>query len=376
MHFIIGADAADSHTTGIGRQMHGLGGALAARGHRVDYLFADPAQTAVRKLSRLTFPFRAASQIRKWSNGESEPPIAILHEPAAWATALTLRRRVRTIAMVHNCELKVWRTRLSTRADTGDTISLKSRVVWPLTELTQSYASLKAADLVCCLSSEDREYIRTSVGLPPDRIERIDNGIEAGFLGLPFPEQRPERDVVFLGHWLPHKGTGVLIAALEKLTAIGSRCRLTLAGTTVTADEIAGSLPSAWRASVEVIPRLQPEQLVPLYRRHWIFVLPSIYEGMPLTMLEAMACGLCPIVSDVGGARDVIESGRNGVLVPRLDAAALAAAIARALSAPEEARAIARSAHASMQVYGWSRAAEQVERACHARWGSRQDGGT
>jgi len=370
MHFVIGADTADSHTTGLGRQMHGLGAALAARGHRVDYLFADPAPAAAQKLSRLTFPLRAARRIRAWSNGGSDRPIAILHEPIAWATALTSRRRVRTIAMVHNCELKVWATRLATRKKTGETISLKSRVVWPLTELSQAYASLKVADLVCCLSSEDRDYIRAHIGLPADRIERIDNGIEAAFLGLPFPEQRPARHLLFLGHWLPHKGTQVLTAALEKLTAHAAGCRLTLAGTTVPAEEIVGQLPSAWRASAEVIPRVQPDLLVPLYQRHGIFVLPSIFEGIPLSMLEAMACGLCPIVSDVGGVRDVIESGRNGVLVPRLDVDAFAAALGRALSAPEEADAIARSAHATMQSYGWSRAAEQVERACLARWGA------
>lgn len=370
MHFIIGADTPDSHTTGLGRQMHGLGGALAARGHRVDYLFADPAQAgAARKLSRLTFPFRAAARIRTWSNGASEPPVAILHEATAWGTAVLLRRRVRTIAMVHNCELKVWGTRLATRSDTGEPISRKSRVVWPLTQLTQSYASLKVADLVCCLSSEDRDYIRARVGVPADRIERIDNGVEPEFLGLPFPDDPTERDVLFLGHWLPHKGTRVLIAALEKLTAKGVACRLTLAGTTVPADEILPSLPPAWRDAVEVIPRLPPEQLVALYRRHRLFVLPSIFEGIPLSMLEAMACGLCPIVSDVGGVSDVIDSGRNGVLVPRLDADALAAALTRALSAPAEARAIARAAHETMQAYGWSRAAEQVERACRARWG-------
>jgi len=371
MHFIIGADTADSHVTGLGRQMHGLGGALAARGHRVDYLWADPAPAgAARKLSRLTFPIRAASRIRKYANGDADPAIAILHEPTAWATALMLRRRVRTIAMVHNCELKVWGTRLATRADTGEAISLKSRVVWPLTELTQSYASMKAADLVCCLSSEDRDYIRARVGLPADRIERIDNGVEPEFLGLPFPAERPERDVLFLGHWLPHKGTRVLVAALDKLAARGIGCRLTLAGTTVAADEVTAALPAAWRASVEVIPRMPPEELVALYRRHWLFVLPSIFEGIPLSMLEAMACGLCPIVSAVGGVGDIIESGRNGVLVPRLDADALAAALARALSSPEEARAIARSAHETLQGYGWSRAAEQMERACRARWGT------
>jgi glycosyltransferase involved in cell wall biosynthesis len=372
MHFIIGADTPDSHMTGLGRQMHGLGSALAARGHRVDYLFADPTQAGTaRKLSRLTFPLRAAARVRKLSNG-SGPPVAILHEPTAWATAVALRRRARTIAMVHNCELKVWKTRLATRSETGEEISAKSRLVWPLTELSQSYASMRVADLVCCLSSEDREYIRSRVGVPAERIERIDNGVEPEFIGLPFPAGPPERDVLFLGHWLPHKGTRVLRAALEKLTARGVSCRLTLAGTTAVADEIAGSLPPAWRDSVEVVPRVPPDQLVALYRRHWLFVLPSIFEGIPLSMLEAMACGLCPIVSDVGGVGDVIDSGRNGVLVPRLDADALAAALARALSAPVEARALARAAHETMQGYGWSRAAEQVERACRARWG---DGG-
>jgi glycosyltransferase involved in cell wall biosynthesis len=369
MHFIIGADTPDSRTTGLGRQMHGLGGALEARGNRVDYVFADPAQSgAARKLSRLTFPFRAAFRILSGLNGTSERPVAILHEPTAWATALMLRRRVRTIAMVHNCELKVWRTKLSTLSHTGEVISLKSRVIWPLTELTQSYASLKAADLVCCLSSEDRDYIRARVGLPPDRIARIDNGVGPEFLALPFLEQRPERDVVFLGHWLPHKGTRVLAAALERLAANGKLCRLTLAGTSAPADEVIGALPPEWRASVEVIPRLAPDQLVALYRRHWIFVLPSIFEGIPLSMLEAMACGLCPIVSDVGGVADVIDNGRNGMLVPKLDADALAAALARALSAPDETRALARNAHRDMQAYGWSRAAVQVEQACSARW--------
>jgi glycosyltransferase involved in cell wall biosynthesis len=376
MHFIIGANAVDSRTTGLGRQMHGLGGALAARGHRVDYLFADPTQNgAAAKLSRLTFPFHTASRIRAWSKGASDRPIAILHEPTAWATALILRRRVRTIAMVHNCELKVWRTRLSTRADTGEAISLKSRMLWPLTELTQSYASIKVADLVCCLSSEDRDYMVTRAGVPADRIQRIDNGLERDFLGLPFPERPPERDVLFLGHWLPHKGTRVLAAALDKLSATGRDCRLTLAGTTASADEVLAALPAAWRASVEVVPRVEPEHLVALYRRHRIFVLPSIFEGIPLSMLEAMACGLCPIVSDVGGVRDVIQSGRNGVLVPRLDTDAFAAALGRTLASPDEARTIARAAHESMQGYGWSRAAEQVERACRSRWGGSAGGG-
>jgi len=363
MHFIIGAKLVDSRTTGLGRQMHGLGEALSNRGHRVDYLFADPEKSAARS-SRLTFPIEAMAKIRRLLEKDGSPAIALLHEPTAWATALLLPRRVRTVAMVHNCEIKCWKTKLATYRESGESVALRSRLLWPLTELTQSYASLRSADAVFCLSTEDLNYMHRTLRVSLERIQRIDNGLEPSFLGLPFPESPPERDVLFVGHWLPHKGIRILTAALDKLAAMGARPRVTLAGTGSTPEKIASSLPSSVRSSVEIVPYVAPEDLVRLYQRHWIFVLPSIIEGIPLSMLEAMASGLCPIVSNVGGVPDVIVNGINGILIPRLNSDALAEALARCLSAPDETRRIARRAQADMQGYGWTRAAEQVEKAC------------
>lgn len=363
MHFIIGANLVDSRTTGLGRQMHGLGEALSNRGHRVDYLFADP-ETSDRKSSRLTFPVEAVAKIRSRLQKEGAPAIALLHEPTAWATALLLPRRVRTVAMVHNCEIKCWASKLATYRESGESVALRSRLLWPLTELTQSYASLRSAAAVFCLSTEDLNYMHRTLRVSLGRLQRIDNGLEPSFLGLSFPESLPERDVLFVGHWLPHKGIRFLTAALDRLAATGVRPRVTLAGTGSTRDAIASSLPSSLRSTVEILPYVAPEDLVRLYQRHWIFVLPSIIEGIPLSMLEAMASGLCPIVSNVGGVPDVIVNGVNGILVPRLNTDALAEALARCLNAPGETRQIARRAQADMQGYGWSRVAEQVETAC------------
>jgi len=63
-----------------------------------------------------------------------------------------------------------------------------------------------------------------------------------------------------------------------------------------------------------------------------IFVLPSLSEGMPRAMLEAMACGLFVIASRVGGIPEAIRDGWNGVLVSPQDSQALKKAIARALA--------------------------------------------
>ena len=132
----------------------------------------------------------------------------------------------------------------------------------------------------------------------------------------------------------------------------------------MSADEILPMLPEAVRTTIQVIPHVPLEGLVGAYIRHRLFVLPSITEGIPLSLLEAMACGLCPIVTGVGGVPDVVTDGANGILVPMLDPSALARAVARALALPDQTSRLARSAHAAMQSYGWARAAEQVEAFC------------
>jgi len=367
LHFIIGANVADSMTTGMGRQMHGLGDALVAKGHRVDYLFEKQLESRFgRRLSRLESPLRAAMRVHELAATSGSVPIAILHEPIGWPSAVFLRRRVRTLAMVHNCESKCWKIQLDTRAESGEQIARSSRIMWPLTELLQADATLKTAAGVLCLSSEDVVFIRDRLGVPAHRIQRIDNGIEPSFIGLPFVEGPRERDVLFLGSWLPRKGIRVLVDALRRLNEMGLRPTVTLAGTSVSAAEVLQMLPEAVRPTVRVMPHVLPEALVDVYSRHKIFLLPSITEGIPLSLLEAMACGLCPIVTSVGGVPDVVTNGANGILVPMLDASALAGAMASALERPDQTSRLARSAHASMQSYGWGRAAGQVEGFCQS----------
>jgi glycosyltransferase involved in cell wall biosynthesis len=74
-----------------------------------------------------------------------------------------------------------------------------------------------------------------------------------------------------------------------------------------------------------------------------VFVLPSLYEGLPLSLLEAMASGRPTIATDVAGSNEVVRHAVSGLLVPPADATAMADAIRRVLADPVEAERLGRA---------------------------------
>jgi glycosyltransferase involved in cell wall biosynthesis len=77
-----------------------------------------------------------------------------------------------------------------------------------------------------------------------------------------------------------------------------------------------------------------------------VLVLPSLYEGLPLSVLEAMIAGVPVIATAVGGTDEVVRDGETGTLVPPGDASALAAAIRRVLGDRERSSRLADAARA------------------------------
>ncbi len=75
--------------------------------------------------------------------------------------------------------------------------------------------------------------------------------------------------------------------------------------------------------------------MLALLRAADIFVMPSLAEGLSLAMLEAMVAQLPVVVTEVQGSTDVIESGKNGFLVPAADSDALARVLCSLLAQPE-----------------------------------------
>ena len=94
-----------------------------------------------------------------------------------------------------------------------------------------------------------------------------------------------------------------------------------------------------------------------------LFILPSLFEGLPVALLEAMAAGRPVVATQVAGSSEVIEDGVNGRLVPSADSVALAEAMAELLEDRELAQALARRGQETVrQRYTIGRVAETYER--------------
>jgi glycosyltransferase involved in cell wall biosynthesis len=72
-----------------------------------------------------------------------------------------------------------------------------------------------------------------------------------------------------------------------------------------------------------------------------IFVLPSLFEALSNSLMEAMACGCCAVASDTGGNPELVRDGDTGLLFPTGDSAALAARLDRLLAHRDERRRLA-----------------------------------
>ncbi len=80
----------------------------------------------------------------------------------------------------------------------------------------------------------------------------------------------------------------------------------------------------------------EEQELLELYNLADFFILPSFSEGLPVTLLEAMACGCVPIITDVGGIREVVIDGFNGFLIKFIEPEEIADTIMKVISLSEE----------------------------------------
>ena len=177
------------------------------------------------------------------------------------------------------------------------------------------------------------------MGVPRRRIEQIYNGVDTErFVPAdgarvaergPF-EHAPHVLVGTVGRLEPIKDQLTLarafVAALQQRPDLRDRLRLVLVGD----GQLRGAVEQVLReGEVETLVWMagSRDDVPALLRGLDLFVLPSLAEGISNTILEAMACGLPVLATDVGGNGELVQPGLTGTLVPAADPAAMAQAL-------------------------------------------------
>jgi glycosyltransferase involved in cell wall biosynthesis len=199
-------------------------------------------------------------------------------------------------------------------------------------EIRASYADAIA---VVFVSSGNRDTIVKAVGLEGVRSLVINNAVDLERMGKyrkAILRPRIPARIITVARLSPEKSLNTLISAVSLLPD-GLVGELNIYGEGPARPELSEQI-SRLKLDGRVFLRGWTADALPLLLEHDIFILPSISEGMPYSLLEAMAVGLPAICTDVPGMVEALAEGRAGRIVPKCDAGALAAGITQCLNEP------------------------------------------
>lgn len=232
---------------------------------------------------------------------------------------------------------------------------------------------LSYADVII---SPSEYYINESrfLGKYRDKIVVILNGINLGDfdigyskgecrkrLGLPLDK----KILLFLGYLAPYKGPDVLVKAMTKIIKNVPEVELVFAGKGVMRDELEMlSKDLGIKKNVRFAGFVDDDSKAWYYKAADIFCLPSMMstECYPLTILEAIACGIPIVASKIGGIPDAVKDGENGLLVPPKDSEVLADAIIYLLENEDIREKMGKKGAEEIHDYSWAGIAEETEK--------------
>lgn len=366
MKILVAHNVSSSRTGGMSRIMGYLHDEVERRGHEVEYFCTQdaPRSNGHPSLERFSFPLAILRHAEKRASEGRPFDVINVHEPSGAAVAL---RRARSgqphiVVTSHGIEERGWRLRLTPEASGPERPKLKTRVVYPSTILLQANLALRKADHVFCLNSEDRDYLVSRFHRRESDITRIFPGADPIY-GRRAAQRNycRARTILFAASWLVRKGIKELVVAFEELAHRNRDLRLVVLNPGAEDSVVLSEFAEHLRGRV-CCRRAQPDEGTAAALEDCdLFVLPSLYEGTPLTLMEAMWSGLPIVTTSVCGMKDVIQDGKNGLLIPPRRADALQAALQRLLDSQSLRAAIGQSAQTAARArYTWNEVAKPV----------------
>ena len=213
-------------------------------------------------------------------------------------------------------------------------------------------------EAVIAISKPVAKHLNVDFNVPKDKVHLIANGVDLNRFELSNEQKRQAArqllnigDLPLIGiiaRFSDVKGIDILIKAMPIVLQQLPSARLIIAGQgpyEAYLKKLSQDLSLTGCIDFKDIIN-QPEVLLPAFD---VFVMPSIMEGLGLSVMEAQACGIPVVASRVGGLIDLIEDGKSGYLIVSGDPTALAQKIIEVLSNPQQSKVMAQQARSNIE---------------------------
>jgi len=205
---------------------------------------------------------------------------------------------------------------------------------------------MRQADAVVCISQFARgQLMRIADPAQWGKFHVCRLGVEPGQFPFALRDPGPLTQLLCVGRLTPAKGQVLLVQALAQLRDTGVRCHLTLVGAGPDRERIEDEIASLrLEHDVTLTGALTQDQVRERFARADVFVLPSLAEGIPVVLMEAMSCGVPCVTTPVNGIPELVLHDQTGLLATAGDVASLAASLRQLIKQPALRRTLALAA--------------------------------
>jgi glycosyltransferase involved in cell wall biosynthesis len=336
-----------------------------AAGHDVDYLCADdvPASWGGGLGRRLKFPLAVYARVARAAREGCPYDIVNVHEPSA-APIVIGGRGIGTVVVVtsHGLERRAWELAKEERRLGREAPAWRTRVTYPMSTLWPVDASLRRADHVFCLNEEDRSELVHRLGRSDGSVTRIVPGADDVYAeAARGRDYRRATRILFAATWRKNKGVEDLVPAFATLAERYPDVSLHVVGGGLAEAAIRSRFPEPLCARIVVETPATDGEMAIAFAEADIFLLPSLFEGTPLTLIQAMMSGLPIVTTLTCGMKDVITDRETGLLVPIRSPGAIVTAVGTLLEDRLLRQQLGAAARAvACERYTWDRAARPV----------------
>lgn len=228
---------------------------------------------------------------------------------------------------------------------------------WPAGHEQRLDEEIRLADAVLVGSTYAADSF-VQEGIARSRMKVVPYGVDLRTFSPPANGERARRagdrfEAIFTGQLTQRKGLSYLLEGWRRFAR--AQAHLTLVGQAVGDPRALAPYAGLFRH----VPHQSRAELARHYRSADVFVFPTLVEGMPLVVLEAMACGL-PVIVTANGPADIVRDGVDGFIIPARDPEAIAEKLETLYRDPALREEMGRNASRRAAEFGWSAYADKA----------------